>query len=212
MKSIKNYVSNVMASVRRWRWKKSAEKYFEQPVAVGRDTMPPDVATDRLCEIGVRMTNSERRMFSRAREKWLVSAPTARKNYGLRTLRRFEARPLATLAKWNRRAEKRRRGVQRRYEILVTLEGDAAEKAKKVLDQHAAALDLAIDVSSAVLKWRADLAQGRITKPEMVGVLTDPRTGRRLIWNECLDTKAFGEQVLHRKTEFPRWVPLKELK
>lgn len=213
MKNIKNLVNNALASVRRWRWKRSAARYFDPAEdgleVVAQDAMPPETATERLCEVGIRMTGSDRRMFQRARQRGLVPVRFARKPFGLETLRRFEGRPLATLLKWNHRAAKRRRGVQKKYEILVTLEGPQVEKAKKLLDQRAAALDLAIEITETIIKWRRSLATGCIMKPEAVGVLRNPLTGQQLIWTENLDTRALGPGERVRRTEFPRWVPLK---
>jgi hypothetical protein len=209
MKSLSKIVNNALSSIRRWRWKKSAERYFDNPAeVVARDTMPVDVASDKLCEINVRMTNKERKMFSSARDRWLIpGSHTARKEpFGLKLLRRFESRPLTSLGKWYQRSAKRRRGLQKKYELLVTLESADSTKAKKVLDMRAAALELAMDVAETVINWRKGLATGTVNKPELVGVLKNPVTGKRMIWTENLDTG--GVNV--RRTEFPRWVPLKE--
>lgn len=164
---------------------------------IERDRMPYEVATEMACSSWCRRTNRERKMLRDARQvEWCSEAE--RKPLAEKLANRMRNRPIAWLGREVTRAEKRRRGVQQKYEALMRLEQTPiVERFVAALNLRAAQIDLVIDVAQDEIRYRLDLTHG-ITKPAN-GALMWPGFGYTRTW-------VSGPEWVSRRTEFPRWV------
>jgi hypothetical protein len=126
MKNAKNKLTSNAAANRGWKM-------------VERDMMPESVATDLLCTLE-RITNQQRKIYQDSRVR-VFQAVTVKKPSEVKLAARMGAAKLEQLGKWARRTAKKRRGLQRKYEMAIKL---PEETTKQSLLKHrlVAGLDL----------------------------------------------------------------------
>ena len=123
---------------------------------IERDRMPAEVATDYLCTLE-KMSNPERKQFMDARVR-VFSAIAEKKPSGVMLSARAKSKTLVQLGRGLRRSAKRRRGLQRKYELAIRLpEGPLKQRAVSGLDLMAAMIDQVSDSVVNELDRRRDL-------------------------------------------------------
>lgn len=171
---------------------------------IEEDTMPEDTATEALASRG-RQTSKERKQYRSARVKRFCSTQSP-KALDRQIAAKLADKTILQLARWNKRAIKNRFKLQRQYERLVKKpDSPAKRRGMEMADFLVNRLDILRDAYSQSIAWRLAVAEGRPMKPELVGVLRAPLTGRLYIWTESLPTGG----VTPKRTEFPRWVRTK---
>jgi hypothetical protein len=151
MKNAKSKLTNEAASQRGWK-------------LVERDMMPEQVATDLLCTLE-RLTNQQRKIYQDARVR-VFQAVETRKPVEVKLASRMTTAKLSQLGKWISRTAKRRRGLQRKYEVAIKLPEETTKqqllKQRLVagLDVMAARMDLVVDAIQNELDGR-DLSMSR---------------------------------------------------
>ena len=163
--------------------------------------MPKTVATDLLCERGRRTSNRERKTYERARQRELLST-AQQKPRAVKLMNRTERATLEQLLKWRRRADMRRRGVQRRYSILVETPEPTpvTESLINALNIRAALIDGLTDVLDEEINYRGLLTRGEINNlPAKVEPFLIDGLGH---------TFRFVLPIVpvYRKTNFSRWL------
>lgn len=167
------------------------------------DQMPAAVATAFLTVPGRRMSNRERKVYLRARERSLVSTRQG-KPLETQLANKLNDKSFRQLAIRVHRAQKHRRGVQAKYEKVQALkDSPVKERAKNALDLRALMIDTFLDAAETLLEWRGKVATGSAQGAEKVGILRCPVTGRTFIWTEALEVPGLAKP---RRSEFPRWV------
>lgn len=138
---------------------------------VNHDHMPVQVATEMLCAPRARMTSRERKQCERARERIFESTlsgqtPEARLAF------RVSSRPIESLAKWIRRAARRRKDVQAKYGILCRrrdkLNAKTGEPAQaEILELLGIGRALAaLEIRAKLLEMVLDAAQEEVKRRE----------------------------------------------
>ncbi len=148
-------------------------------VEVEEDKMPEQVATEMLCAPGIRQTNRERKVFFHAREvNWVANIP--KKPLAAKMAARAAGATISQIGRWAIRADKKRRGLQRRYEAIQRVPENNNPVILRLLaamNLHAAALDAfrdALDDAIEERQWR--------THGGDQGVTANPLTGRAMTW------------------------------
>lgn len=136
---------------------------------IERDTMPYQVATDLLCEAGIRQTNGTRKAYRDARQRSFRGV-CEKKPAAEKMTNRLHDVTLLQLGKWTRRAWKRRRGLQLKHQSVTNLlEHTAATEALPVLllqrrlaaiNLLAGQVDLFLDTADTELNFRMKLTRG----------------------------------------------------
>ena len=123
-----------------------------------RDMMPESVATDLLCTLE-RLTNTMRKQYADSRVR-VFQAVAVRKPVEVKLAARMAAAKLVQLGKWASRTAKKRRGLQRKYEVAIKLPEETTKqqllKQRLVagLDVLAARMDLVVDAIQNELDGR----------------------------------------------------------
>ncbi len=156
--------------------------------------MPAQVATDYLCFME-RLTSSMRKTFLDARcTIWCASEEKKPREWKLS--RRYGEATLLQLGKWNRRARKKRRGLQNKYAVAIGLPSGTVrqqllrDRLVAGLDLAAAMVDQVIDGTQTDLEWRACVAKGvAYTKlenhPDLIqGNQLRTWNGKTMAWDE----------------------------
>lgn len=117
-----------------------------------RDTMPAQVATEYLCELE-RLTGPQRRVYTDARVTlWCaIQEPKPRVD---KLARKYHEATLTQLGKWNRRAARRRRGLQYKYSEAVAMPDENPRHAL-VRNRLMTALDFATGLVDQVIDGTA---------------------------------------------------------
>lgn len=112
---------------------------------VERDTMPPSVATDLLCNQN-RLTNRMRKLLHAARATIFQSTAT-RVPVEVKLARRMGESTLGQLVKWSSRLKKKRRSLQNKYQKALEKLPDNPLRVRflAALDLAAAGVDLRLD-------------------------------------------------------------------
>jgi hypothetical protein len=137
MKNEKSKLTKETAAQRGWK-------------QIERDTIPKQVATDLLCT-QERMTGPTRKQYLDARNLLFCSALIPKPREVKLTVRFMQA-GINQLSKWIRRNDKKRRGIQRRYENAQRLPEETQlqqllkNRTVAMLDLAAARLDQEIDL------------------------------------------------------------------
>jgi hypothetical protein len=139
MKNAKPRLTNETASLRGWK-------------QIERDTMPASVATDLLCTLE-RLSNPEAKAYHSARVTlWhSIEEPRPRET---KLVRKYSKATLMQLGKWNRRAAKRRRGLQYKYAVAVALPEESNLQLMRK-NRLVAALDFAAGLVDQVIDGTA---------------------------------------------------------
>ena len=154
--------------------------------------MPYEVANELACMSWAPRTNRERKAFRDARQAEWVSEAT-RKPAGEKIAEKLRDKPIAWLYRQQRRVDRRRRGLQLKYEALLRLpDNPVVQRGRAMLDLQAALLDQWIDGIDDRIKYVLGLTRG---------------TGEVLLsCPVCRCTRSWVSSGQGR-TEYPRWVP-----
>jgi len=123
-----------------------------------RDMMPESVATDLLCTLE-RITNTMRKQYEDSRVR-VFQAVAVRKPVEVKLAARMAAAKLVQLGKWASRTAKKRRAVQRKYELAIKLPEETTkqqllkQRLMAGLDVMAARMDLVTDAIQNELDGR----------------------------------------------------------
>jgi len=125
---------------------------------VERDMMPESVATDHLCTLE-RIPNTMRKQYADSRAR-AFQAVAVRKPVEVKLASRMAAAKLVQLGKWASRTAKKRRAVQRKYEMAINLPEETTkqqllkQRLMAGLDVMAARMDLVTDAIQNELDGR----------------------------------------------------------
>ena len=125
---------------------------------VERDMMPESVATDHLCTLE-RIPNTMRKQYADSRAR-AFQAVAVRKPVEVKLASRMAAAKLVQLGKWASRTAKKRRAVQRKYEMAIKLPEETTkqqllkQRLMAGLDVMAARMDLVTDAIQNELDGR----------------------------------------------------------
>jgi len=125
---------------------------------VERDMMPESVATDHLCTLE-RIPNTMRKQYADSRAR-AFQAVAVRKPVEVKLASRMAAAKLVQLGKWASRTAKKRRAVQRKYEMAIKLPEETTkqqllkQRLMAGLDVMAARMDLVTDAIQNELDLR----------------------------------------------------------
>jgi len=125
---------------------------------VERDMMPESVATDHLCTLE-RIPNTMRKQYADSRAR-AFQAVAVRKPVEVKLASRMAAAKLVQLGKWTSRTAKKRRAVQRKYEMAIKLPEETTkqqllkQRLMAGLDVMAARMDLVTDAIQNELDGR----------------------------------------------------------
>jgi len=125
---------------------------------VERDMMPESVATDHLCTLE-RIPNTMRKQYADSRAR-AFQAVAVRKPVKVKLASRMAAAKLVQLGKWASRTAKKRRAVQRKYEMAIKLPEETTkqqllkQRLMAGLDVMAARMDLVTDAIQNELDGR----------------------------------------------------------
>ena len=179
--------------------------------------MPPSVATDLLCERGIRQTNRDRKAYQSARVR-VFCAVEERQSEEVKLADRYANRTLLQLGRIKNRSEKKRCGLQRRYETVKRLpENPLTLRLLAALDLAAGRLDLMRDAAEAELDFRSRITHG-VAEPDLTGsfvevaehssgTLTDWR-GQQRAW-VVFDPPTAPFMERPRNVRFSRWLAVK---
>jgi hypothetical protein len=162
MKNAKNKLSNEQIEIRQLR-------------QTNTDHLPESVAMDLLSQKGRRMTNRERKVLMTARSREFIST-AERKPASEKLARKMPGFTLAQIGKWQHRAEKKRRGVQRKYSAAIGLQAASGnpnpviERLIAGLNLRAAQIDLFLDAAAEELGTRENLVIGNIGAADLLFV------------------------------------------
>jgi hypothetical protein len=180
---------------------------YDDCTLVERDAMPREVALEFLTTPGMRLTNTLRKAALDALHRTFKSNRT-RKSLAVQCCNSISHRPLVRVAREKVRAERQRRGIQRKYEAALRLpESPMTELIKNTLNLRAENLDAMIDACETELRRREDITVGNVaggilSVPEVsrfvhwVCDISESKTNQGFCWRTCSPPKCLGNATL----------------